>query len=168
MDNVHTGSPDASNDTQWAWAAGFFDGEGNIGIRRNCSKTSKNPSFSLNVKVAQIERYPLEKIQEMVGGGSIQKLIRKRQRQGKMQTEIYHSFEVTGSAALRFLESMLPCLTVKQERAKIGIKFRKIIESRGNTGSRQLTPEQIEEGQYYYNLMKKLNEPKSIVCSSND
>ena len=168
MDNVTTGSPDASNDTKWAWAAGFFDGEGTIGIKKNYSKTSKNPSFSLHVKVAQTERHPLDMIQEMVGSGTVHKMVRERQRKGKMQTETYHSYEVTGSASLVVLESMLPYLTVKKERAEVAIKFRKIIEARGNMGSRPLTPEQIEEGWYYFNLMKKLNEPKSIVCSSND
>ena len=169
MDNKHNGSPDASSDVaQWAWAAGFFDGEGTVGVQKNHSKTSKNPSFSLKVKVSQDDSYPLEKIKVMVGAGAICKYVRIRERKGKMQQETHYSYEVTGTPAKMFLQGMLPFLTVKKKRAEFGIKFREMIESRKNTGCKPLTPEQVEEGKQYYLLMKNLNKPKVVACSSND
>jgi len=47
----------------WAWAAGFFDGEGNVASRDNSSGGRQ-----IKVQVTQKDRRVLEKIQSIFGG----------------------------------------------------------------------------------------------------
>lgn len=55
------------NHEELAWAAGFFDGEGYIGI----TNTNKGKHKRLNVQLAQIYIEPLERFQKAVGHGKI-------------------------------------------------------------------------------------------------
>lgn len=54
-------------ETDYAWAAGFFDGEGNIftGFRGSF----KRPRSVM--QVAQVNREPLDRLQKILGGGSV-------------------------------------------------------------------------------------------------
>ena len=46
---------------EWAWAAGFFDGEGNIHFGKR---------HTLHMSITQKERQPLERLQQVFGCGS--------------------------------------------------------------------------------------------------
>lgn len=54
-------------ETELAWAAGFFDGEGCTSVKR--SKDRKN--IQLLVQVAQTDKRPLERFVKAVGFGNI-------------------------------------------------------------------------------------------------
>jgi hypothetical protein len=51
-----------------AWAAGFFDGEGHIGVRRNGPSF---PSRRIGLHVGQADRRPLDRFLRAVGVGQI-------------------------------------------------------------------------------------------------
>ena len=53
-------------DTEVAWAAGFFDGEGNT-----CASRTRGKVRSIHMSVSQCERSPLERFVEAVGHGII-------------------------------------------------------------------------------------------------
>ena len=145
-----------ATDTDYAWAAGFFDGEGCVCVLPNHSKTSASPSFSLKLKVTQVDPLSLENLKRILGG-SYSAGPRKRLRNGVLIEELYYHWWLSGHAALEALCRMLPFLTLKRKRAEVAIEFRVKMEARKNSGSRRLTDKQVAEGQHYYDLMHILN-----------
>jgi hypothetical protein len=51
-----------TTDTELAWAAGFYEGEGTFVIH------DSGRSFNYHLRVTQKQRWPLERLQEMFGG----------------------------------------------------------------------------------------------------
>jgi hypothetical protein len=93
------------------WAAGFFDGEGSIAIRR--VKRSSGFIYHLRIHVSQKGVEPLQRFEHIFGGIVLNTLGSKRAR----------SWEAQGPGAARALEKMLPYLTVKKEQAVIALAF---------------------------------------------
>jgi hypothetical protein len=54
-----------STDTERAWAAGFFDGEGYIGVN---ASGAKGANKRLHIQVCQTQDGPLERLQTVIGG----------------------------------------------------------------------------------------------------
>lgn len=54
-------------DTDYAWAAGFFDGEGNVCF----SDTDKKRSPRILAQIAQVNRSPLDRFANIVGLGNV-------------------------------------------------------------------------------------------------
>lgn len=52
--------------TELAWAAGFFDGEGNVGFSRPARRRPR-----IHVQVAQVHRSPLDRFLRAVGHGTV-------------------------------------------------------------------------------------------------
>lgn len=52
-----------ASDVEYAWAAGFIDGEGHFG----CRQATKN-TFQISIQVHQKGREPLDKLQKIFGG----------------------------------------------------------------------------------------------------
>jgi len=50
--------------TELAWAAGFFDGEGSIGLRQQTGRPCPYPTIS----IGQVDPRPLERFQRAIGG----------------------------------------------------------------------------------------------------
>jgi hypothetical protein len=71
-----------STATDWAWLAGFIDGEGCLSVHRRGGRNGD--VMGLRFMVAQSDRRPLERVQQIIGGGSIIPLgpnpLSKRQR----------------------------------------------------------------------------------------
>lgn len=64
-----------SNETELAWAAGFFDGEGSTTVTK-CNPKAKardrdRPQVGLRVSLAQVELEPLERFHAAVGVGRV-------------------------------------------------------------------------------------------------
>lgn len=98
-----------------AWAAGFFDGEGCILITNNSKGPGKARGKALRIVVAQIDRRPLEFLQDIFGGVICQ----NRQRGGKILWQWYVS-SVTAASALRDME---PMLIGKRDEAQLALEF---------------------------------------------
>jgi hypothetical protein len=54
-----------------AWAAGFFDGEGNVGINKRRDEGSGRYCFSPRLHVGQLRIEPLRRFNHVVGIGAI-------------------------------------------------------------------------------------------------
>ena len=106
-------------DTQLAWAAGFFDGEGYIGF------TPCNGQLALRVEVVQADIRPLLKFKEFFGGTIIPKKMRLLNRK-----PIWRWSVTTGHAA-QMLQQLLPWLTVKFEQAELAILSRQCVNRTG-------------------------------------
>lgn len=99
----------------WAWAAGFFDGEGHISCRdrtgRGHLEKYRSPR-TLTVAISQHHREVLEKFQVIVGCGTIYELTKTRPARSKL-TGQYQSYSWrTGKRgdALKVVEGMWPWL----------------------------------------------------------
>lgn len=97
--------------TEFAWAAGFVDGEGYLGLR------PAGRSFAPKIEVAQISTAPLDRLKNMFGGKVIPLKKRKKRRQA-------YRWDLLGRANIEYaLVSMMPYLTVKLEQANLMLEF---------------------------------------------
>lgn len=140
-----------------AWAAGFFDGEGSISIRRG--KLSASPygrrNYGIYIRVAQVDRSPLDQLTRIFGTGSVS--------QSRKYTETrapYHDWCAAGSSAGMIIARMLPYLTVKRERALLALELQQRIagsrKGRAKTGYR-LSDEEMQIRHVYWLRMRTLN-----------
>jgi len=115
-------------DTDAAWAAGFFDGEGYVGIARRRNKWLRKKdntiqeytAFCLVVKIGQVVEEPLIKLQKLFGG-SIAKTARHKTKTNWHQIR---NWEIQGPAAETFLIKVRPYLIVKAQQADIALQYR--------------------------------------------
>jgi len=90
-----------------AWAAGFFDGEGYVGITRHTTD-----GFALQVAVTQVDPRPLGVLRGLFGGSI----------SGVKNRAIYQ-WRLSARAAAPMLKEILPFLRVKGEQAALGLEF---------------------------------------------
>lgn len=116
-------------DTDVAWAAGFFDGEGTI-IIREAKKSNGKPVYSIHIGITQREREPLDKFSKIFEGG---KIGLKPNSQNKVGKQFYYNWRLFGLNACRALEKMLPYLsTDKREQAELVVnKFAPLLGHQG-------------------------------------
>jgi hypothetical protein len=97
---------------QVAWAAGFIDGEGCIGIYR----TGAN-AYRVSLSAGQkYNEEPLMRLQALFGGT----IVRPK---GKNRSYANAYWNLTSKRATDALKEMLPFLTVKREQAEVAIAF---------------------------------------------
>lgn len=127
-----------TKDQLLAWAAGFIDGEGSIGLKSSGGKVS------LCIQVTQVDPVPLLRLRELWGGA-----LRFRSRRSIERADYYHWF-IWSSAASRCCADILPYLTVKRAQAEVAIQFAaEVHNSRGG-----LSPDKRQE---YRALFSALN-----------
>ena len=97
---------------QRAWAAGFFDGEGCVGVYHNQGR------YVLSVSVSQGRREPLEILLAMFGGS-----IQRDYRPGGYNGKGTYSWRISGNKAAKALKAMLPFLVVKLAQAEVALEF---------------------------------------------
>jgi len=92
-------------ETDVAWAAGFFEGEGSLSIY-----FSVNGDFNGRIGASQKAREPLDKLQELFGGK-----VYLRKHDG------VHSWECSSKQALPFLRKIYPYIVSPLRRQEIAI-----------------------------------------------
>jgi len=93
--------------TQYAWAAGFFDGEGCASIQR------QKGYYCARLHVVQKDIRPLEHFQQVFGLTEKLHTVTRSNRRHK-----YYRLTVSGARAAEILTLMLPYLTLKREVAE--------------------------------------------------
>ena len=126
-------------ETDRAYLAGFFDGDGCINISKSHPKHSKSPRHVLQVVVAQADRVFLEWWAEQTGLGKVYEDIAQR-KVVPMRQRMYH-WRMTGQQAEDLLRLMLPFLIVKLPQARIALEFRKI--KHNNQRGKGLSPQTL-------------------------
>jgi hypothetical protein len=107
-------------DTELAWAAGFFDGEGCITVFKS---TLYGPK--LNVSIGQVVKAPLQVLHDMFGG-----TLYWKEAYGSHKSGIW-MLEWRDGKSESFLKSILPYLVVKRSQAELALEF---ISLRGTRG----------------------------------
>lgn len=106
------------NNTELAWAAGFFDGEGSVSLIWTTHTTNTNPWWNLKVTVTNCDRPSLERFVAAVGVGRI---YTKKPVEGRQVTH----YVMAGSlVAERILRGLLPYLLTKKRVAELAIEAR--------------------------------------------
>ncbi len=138
------------------WAAGFFDGEGCVSVRRrkpvNQGKTaSQEYTYVLVVTANQKARSPLEILQQLFGGAIFY-------HSHKENHCPMYTWQATTLIAAAMLREILPYLVVKQEQAEIALTFQSRRRPRGGTNNRRWggMPEATERDRLDYEQMRSL------------
>lgn len=94
-----------SAEIELAWIAGFFDGEGYVGVEKN--------QTTLAIQIAQVRREPLDRILRIVNLGRVQGPYNRTNPKWK---PIY-VFNIRGSDSYKFMALIFPYLSLpKQEQ----------------------------------------------------
>ena len=112
------------NEVEYAWAAGFLDGEGcfALGSKKGVHPTTRNAV----VHVCQIRKAPLDKLAELFGG-----TVRIMRVNSKDQT--IWQWAVTGKGVIPIIEAILPYLVGKQDEAQAVLDYAQTIGERGHS-----------------------------------
>ena len=143
-------------ETEKAYLAGFFDGEGCVSISKAQPKNHRIPKYAMNVAVVQKGIKMLAGFQELTGIGNIYET---------KQAYSGYSWQFSGNTAKEFLVAILPYLINKKQQAELAIEFaekynrRTRIYSTGRkkVGGSMPTPQHIvDEKEQYRLLLHKL------------
>lgn len=102
-----------TRDTDIAWAAGFFDGEGCISFRDGKCR---------EIKWSQKDIKPLIQLDLIFNTGSINR--------AKTDKYIMHEYHIFGREAIRVLKLILPYLNVKRDKAIVAIQTEPLIRKK--------------------------------------
>lgn len=115
------------------WLAGFFDGEGSVGLTSQQHSQWKQPRISLTQK-GKIGYEVLEHVRSIYGG-SISIHVR---------TKDVHQWSLAGNiSCATFLEDIFPYLKIKQQRAELVLAICKLREDKSEAG--QVLRTKLEE-----------------------
>ena len=147
------------DETTIAWAAGFFDGEGNIKIANKPAKTGYFQS-SLVISAYQVDLRPLLLLRELFRGN-----IYKQSPRGGNSAISYGWYASTGASGVA-LHAMLPYLIVKKEQAEIALSFYAMIHKDIGQKKPRLTELEKQERlelQRLLRLLTKTGQPKGNI-----
>lgn len=99
-------------DMKYAYIAGFFDGEGCIGVYRN----GRYYNAFLRIEIANVDRTSLQFVKSILGGSIIDKPPTSE------RCKMCYRWKLGGTLAAEALEKLLPYLIIKKERAILGIE----------------------------------------------
>ena len=130
------------SETEKAYLAGLFDGDGCVVINRIKLPGRPSPAFCLTVQYAQKECSILERWRDKLGLGTIY-------HKHKAGT---NEWTMNGQDAETFLKMILPYLDLKRAEAEIGLKFRKTQHGRARS---QAVPGPITKLREHYRQAMK-------------
>ena len=133
------------SDTDIAYIAGFFDGEGSIFV----SKSKKQ--YFLTVSISNTNLLVLESIQKIIGGN-----ISKSPDNRENSSQLFR-LRLYCNEAKKFLERILPYLKTKKEQARLAIEF----QSKMEMGKLTIPKEEQEKYRILINSFNKKKKKKS-------
>lgn len=140
-----------------AYAAGFFDGEGNVCIARNLRGGQERTHYVHNMRVgaSQREAATLFWLRDRWGGS-----VRPSQRKTPSGVRTYYVWGCFAIGAAAFLRDVLPYLQVKRERAELALEFQ---ATSFQPGRRAHTPERNDQRAAMKVRMNHLNGKPAIA-----
>jgi len=123
------------SETEKAYLAGFFDGDGCVSISCSTPKHAATARHQLQVILVQCNREFLERWMHKTGLGQVYE---HRWPNHKARKIAYH-WRMTGHQAAVLLEILLPYLDIKKREAKVALAFQGTM----GRGGRHSTPQAI-------------------------
>lgn len=139
-----------------AYIAGFFDGEGGIGITRKLTHNS----YQLRLSICNTNFEVIKLIHEITGGSLyFEKRVGDKQI---LQRQPIARLQIGGKLAEKLLIDCLPYLIVKKPQAELGIEFSQWWwtlprNKKGVMGRFAFTQEMWNTAEQYYEKMRELN-----------
>lgn len=138
-----------SEDLDMAYLAGFFDGEGHVGIYERSDKQNGG-SFRLEVGVTQCDPRPLYRFQEYFGGAV------RLARPQKGTVKDLHVWRLsTLDEKEKFLSAMDQWCRVKSSQVGLALEFIGVLRSKDRK-SRSLEPCEVRIRRKYADEIKRL------------
>ncbi|KKN40180.1 hypothetical protein LCGC14_0736120 [marine sediment metagenome] len=115
-----------ATDTEWAWAAGFFDGEGCIRAAVIDSRErvipvkahNKGIKYTLAIAISNTDKSSLDKFRDIVQ----QSTVLGPYCRPNCKPVFYFGLS-SHAKVIRILQHMLPYLTVKREQAEVALEW---------------------------------------------
>ena len=120
-----------TKDTDLAWAAGVFDGEGCVLLAKHTTGNRKTESWLLRADVANTDPKMLVKLRAIFGGTIVKKKLRDRYMP-------QWRWIVYGPNAASVLTAMLPYLITKKEQAEVALLSRKFLRGKHEVNQEKL------------------------------
>lgn len=139
-------------ETDKAWLAGFFDGEGCISVRKQISGQRYNPTYSISITVTNTSKLVMDYLVKLCGSYYKTEL-RKAGRVGNRKDCYY--WQICSEKAKMLLEIILPYLVLKKEQAINAIKLDDSV--RRHKGKYRLSNDIIMYRESLYNKSRLLN-----------
>ncbi len=139
--------------TDWAYAAGFVDGEGCIAVVRSLSKRSGRYQYGVQIVVANRDRGVLDWMQATWGGWVVKVSARA---EGSQQCWNWRC--PTGLSARPFLSGILPWLRIKGTQCTNALEMIELLQrGRGTLGPYPLPQAWLHEQEKHYWIQRELN-----------
>jgi hypothetical protein len=139
-------------DTDWAYAAGFVDGEGCIAVVRSFVQKSNRYSYGVHVVVSNLDRPVLEWMQNTWGGW----VVAVSGREGRSRPS--WTWRCTGLKAKPFLNGIRPWLRIKGLQCENALVMIDLLQrGRRTLGPYPLPPAWLEEQESLYWIQRELN-----------
>jgi intein-encoded DNA endonuclease-like protein len=136
-------------ETEKAYIAGFFDGEGCISISKHQGKNNRTPVYCLNTILAQKGIDILAYILETTGVGSLNE--RKKYYPGT------YELRISPLESVDLLKAILPYLKGKKHEAEIAIEYQSQQSHKNSGGKGWIVPqEMVDKKESYYLKLQQL------------
>jgi len=135
------------------YLAGIIDGEGCLGISKNSTKKQrqKNPKYQSEVCVVNTNHALMDWLQNKIGG-----LVNARKNYQEETWKTAYRWRIKEGQHSTLLKSILPYLIIKKKQAELIIEFQETKKLQSLFG-RELSDEQKDTREFYYQSLKKLN-----------
>jgi hypothetical protein len=151
--------PEEPSSTDWAYAAGFVDGEGRIAIVRSFLPARNKYGYSVQVVVANRERPVLEWMHQLWGGH----VVSVSKREGLARQSWTWRCK-TGQGAEAFLRGIQPWLRIKTRQSDNALAMIALLRrSRRTLGPYPMPAEWLAEQEQLYWIQRELNHRGTAV-----
>ncbi len=137
-----------SKQTDFAYIAGFLDGEGTIHVSNQ---------LYLTVRIRNTDRLVLEWVKSIMGDGNLYTCYRSSYLP-------FHSLEFNCTKAITVLKCLLPYLRIKRKQAQLAFEFQK--RPQGASFRTPLTDEERHSRKAIYHQMRELNQTRQLYQDS--
>jgi hypothetical protein len=140
--------------TDWAYAAGFVDGEGCISIMRGFSRTSDRYIYGVGVIVVNRDRQVLDWMHQLWSGWVVASPMSGR---GQAR-DAWAWRSPTGLGSEPFLTGIRPWLRIKGKQCDNALAMVAVMQkSRYTLGPKRLPPEWLALQEHHYWIQRELN-----------
>jgi len=151
------------SDTEWAWFAGFFDGEGCVRVsevwRKSQAKNGgpKRYSICLVLHIVQVDRAPLERVLRIAQTGHIKE--RKKYKGWKENWKTSYEWQAGGALQIKpILENLRRFTVLKTPQIDAALELISSYGVRGCNGKHNLNNLIVEKRQKIVAKIKKLKQ----------
>ncbi len=135
-----------------SYIAGFFDGEGDVGIIY--TKSSGWGYYQMRVHVTNTDGIVPNRLKELFGGS-----ISVRARCNPLH-KVPYVWSASGNIASQFLYAIQPYLRQKWEHAEVALEFQRSQKNGSSSGcpiNQRYTPEEVSYREFLYGEIRRLN-----------